>query len=276
MNVSHVVVYSDQKTGSLWYSTHDTQEDGTLVKMRHRENMTRQRSRLVLHHLLHKTKLHRAAHNMISLFCIRKGARQSERRKVVAAGQKDWTEQQKETEEKLPRKKKQRQEAKKHGGEMDAVEAEETNAERDQQSSGEAPHMAVMTGMQTKIHSSSEISSKPLRGPPPLLLLSPSSSSSSSSSPSFAFIPQRTSLQSRPLPNHKCSINKRAEAVQFSFFVLTPRPGLYRFIPPGSLTEAHQWCSIKGRGNSLSPAPPCVLILPADCLVVFVRVWWQN
>lgn len=54
---------------------------------------------------------------------------------------------------------------------MDGVEAEKTNAERDQQTSGEVPHMAAMTGLQTKIHSSSEISSKPLRGPPPPLLL---------------------------------------------------------------------------------------------------------
>lgn len=74
--------------------------------------MTRQRSHLVLHRSLHKTKLHRAAHNMISLFCMGKGEKQSERRKVVAAGQKHRTEQQTETEEKLPRKKKQRQEAK--------------------------------------------------------------------------------------------------------------------------------------------------------------------
>lgn len=69
--------------------------------------------------------------------------------------------------------KKGRQEAEKHRdrGEIDGDGAEETNAETDQETSGEAPHMAAMTGKQTKIHSSPEISSKPLRGPPPFLLL---------------------------------------------------------------------------------------------------------
>lgn len=45
---------------------------------------------------------------------------------------------------------------------------EETNAETEEETSGEAPYMAAMTGEQTKIHSPPDISSKPLKRPTPL------------------------------------------------------------------------------------------------------------
>lgn len=69
--------------------------DAGMVKMRHNKHMTGQRRYLMLQHSLQKTKLHRAAHNMMSPFCMGKGGRVNEV-KVAAEEQRNRTAQQEE------------------------------------------------------------------------------------------------------------------------------------------------------------------------------------
>ncbi len=145
--------------------------------------------------------------------------------------------------------------------EINGDEVEMTNATRDQ----EEPHMAAMTVKQTKIHFPPKISSKPIRGPPsppppPRHPLSSFHSRPPCSSDGYQTISAQSKWQK--------ILQKK---MQLSFFVLTLRMALTA--PHPQLPHRpHQRYSIKGRGNSLSPSPLCVLILPADCLVVFVKV----
>lgn len=99
------------------------------------------------------------------------------------------------------------------------------------------PHMVFMTEKPDEIHSPSEVSS---------------------------------SISVNLSANQRGSITK--ELYSFLLCVNPQQPGSYHIQPPAPSAVFTK------RPGKLPPcfSSVCVLILPADCLVVFVRVWWQN
>lgn len=87
-------------------------------------------------------------------------------------------------------------------------------------------------------------------------------------------VPRPTSLESWPLSNQVFYL-MLTTTLQFLLCV-DLSTGLLLLHAHPLPRRPHQLCSIKRWGNSLSTFPLSVLILPADCLVVFVRVRWQN
>lgn len=86
-----------------------------------------------------------------------------------------------------------------------------------------------------------------------------------------AFLLHWTSLQSRPLPNQRCSIKSRT--VRFFFLCVDPSAQLLPHPnPPAPLPAPLVTFKKRQRKLPLPFSSVCVLILLADCLVVFVRV----